>query len=243
MEIKNKTIIITGGARGIGKACALELAKKEAKVIIADIHQLENEEEFKKLNCLFIRTDITMENEVEKLRDFAMEKTGKIDVLINNAAKQTQNEFFKMSPSEFKEVIDVNLNGTFICSHIIGKEMKPSSKIINMLSVHYDLPRKNKYHYDASKAGVAILTKEMALDLVEKGITVNGISYGACNTPMNSDWLNDEKKVETTLSKIPLRWIAQPEEIAKFTSNILENFSDYTTGTIFTIDGGRNIMG
>ncbi len=84
-----------------------------------------------------------------------------------------------MRIEEFKSVIDVNLNGTFICSNVIGKVMNKGSKIINMLSVHYNLPRKNKYHYDSSKAAVAMLTKEMALDVAEKGITVNAISYGA----------------------------------------------------------------
>lgn len=111
-----------------------------------------------------------------------------------------------------------------------------------MLSVHYDKPRKNKYHYDASKAGVAMLTKEMALALIEKGITVNGISLGACNTPMNSNWINDKVKAEKKLEKIPLKWIAEPEDIANFTINVLESFSDYTTGSIFTIDGGRSLI-
>lgn len=110
-----------------------------------------------------------------------------------------------------------------------------------MLSVHYSKPRKNKYHYDASKAGIAMLTQEMALELADEGITVNGISYGACNTPMNSNWINDEALVNSTIKKIPLKWIAEPEEIARFTIVILKEFSDYTTGSIFNIDGGRNL--
>lgn len=146
-----------------------------------------------------------------------------------------------MKVNEFKSVIDTNINGTFICSNILGKEMKKGSKIINMLSVHYNKPRKNKYHYDASKAGVAMLTKEMALELADKGITVNGIEYGACNTLMNEDWINDIEKVNETIDKIPLKWIAEPEEIAAFVRVILENFSDYATGSIFNIDGGRSL--
>ena len=243
MEINNKVTIITGGANGIGKACAFKLAEKGGIVILADIDAKNGKKTERELanKCHFIKTDITKETDVINLKDFVMSKYGKIDILINNAAKQTENSFFNMKPEEFKSIVDTNLNGTFICSNILGKEMKNGSKIINMLSVHYNKPRKNKYHYDASKAGIAILTKEMALELVEKGITVNGISYGACDTLMNKKWINDEEKRKKTLQKIPLRWIAKPEEIATFVINILENFSDYATGSIFNIDGGREL--
>lgn len=243
MEIKDKVVVITGGANGIGKACAQELHKTYANIIIAEIDK-KNGEDIKKIlgnRCSFVKTDITMEREVIKLKEFIMSKYGRIDILINNAAKQTENSFFNMKVNEFKSVIDTNINGTFICSNILGKEMKKGSKIINMLSVHYNKPRKNKYHYDASKAGIAMLTKEMALELIDKGITVNGIAYGACNTPMNANWINNIEKVNETISKIPLRWIAEPEEIARFVRVILEDFSDYATGSIFNIDGGRSL--
>lgn len=243
MEINNKIIIVTGGANGIGKACVSKLVEKGGIVILADIDEKNGEKTEKELvnKCHFVKTDIAKETEVINLKDFVMSKYGKIDILINNAAKQTENSFFNMEPKEFKNIIDTNLNGTFICSNILGKEMKNGSKIINMLSVHYNKPRKNRYHYDASKAGVAILTKEMALELAEKGITVNGISYGACGTPMNKEWINNEEQIKRTLQKIPLKWIAKPEEIATFVINILENFSDYATGSIFNIDGGREL--
>ena len=239
MEIKNKVVLITGGANGIGKACAQELHKKDANIIIADIDKKNGEYIEKMLGnkCSFVQTDITIEKEVIKLKEFIMSRYGRIDIL----TKQTENSFFNMKVNEFKSVIDTNINGTFICSNILGREMKKGSKIINMLSVHYNKPRKNKYHYDASKAGIAMLTKEMALELIDKGITVNGIAYGACNTPMNAKWINDIEKFNETINKVPLRWIAEPEEIAKFVRVILEDFSDYATGSIFNIDGGRSL--
>ena len=243
MDFKDKVVVITGGANGIGKACAQELYKTDANIIIADIDK-KNGEDIEKIlgnRCSFVKTDITMEKEVIKLKEFIMSEYGRIDILINNAAKQTENNFFNMKVNEFKSVIDTNINGTFICSNILGKEMKNGSKIINMLSVHYNKPRKNKYHYDASKAGIAMLTKEMALELADKGITVNGIAYGACNTPMNIDWINNMEKVNETINKIPLKWIAEPKEIATFVRVILEKFSDHATGSIFNIDGGRSL--
>ena len=243
MNLKEKTVIITGGAKGIGKAIAFELLKEKCKVIILDIDKIEGRKLQNDLNDMieFINIDISKEEQVKEACDYIISKYKKIDILINNAAKQTENEFFKMSVKEFREIIDTNLVGTFICSSIFGKSMKRGNKIINMLSVHYNKPRKNKYHYDASKAGIAMLTQEMALELADKGITVNGISYGACNTPMNSNWIDNEDIVNNTLNKIPLKWIAEPEEIARFTIVILKEFSDYATGSIFNIDGGRSL--
>ena len=126
MQINNKVIIVTGGANGIGKACAYKFLEKGAKVIIADIDEKTGKNTEKELgeNCYFVKTDITNEIDVINLKDFIMSKYGKIDILINNAAKQTENSFFDMTPSEFRSVIDTNLNGTFICSNILGKEMK-----------------------------------------------------------------------------------------------------------------------
>ena len=239
--------IVTGASRGIGREIAKMLAKEDIQVIAnynnSEKKAIELQEELKKenINIDIFKADISKREDARKLVEYTLEKYKKIDILINNAAKQTQNAFFDMKVEEFKDVINVNLNGTFICSNIIGKTMGKGGKIINMLSVHYNLPRKNKYHYDASKAGVAMLTKEMALDLVERGITVNAISYGACNTPMNSDWINDKEKVKETKDKIPMKWIAEPEEIANFVKIILSDFSEYTTGSIFNIDGGRSI--
>ena len=245
MLIKGKTAVITGAAKGIGRACAIQLAKDGANVVIVDTDE-ENgkitEKSINKENVIFMKADVTKEREIREVCSKVLSKFDSIDILINNAAKQTEKPFFDMTVTEFRRVIDVNLTGTFICSNIIGNKMKKNGKIINMLSVHYDKPRKYKYHYDASKAGIAMLTKEMALELIERQITVNAISYGACNTDMNKNWLNDSQKVHQTLSKIPLKWIAEPEEIADFTINVLKNFSDYTTGSIFSIDGGRSLV-
>ena len=243
MDINNKVVVITGGANGIGKACVKEFLKEDAIIVIADVDKENGMKLTRELGDTvnFFKTDVAKEEDVINLKNYIMTKFGRIDILINNAAKQTENKFFEMKPEEFKRIIDTNLNGTYMCSNILGKEMKRGSKILNMLSVHYDKPRKYKYHYDASKAGIAILTKEIALELVNEGITVNGVSYGACRTSMNSEWIDDINKMNKTLEKIPMKWIAEPEEIAVFVVNILKNFCDYTTGSIFTIDGGRSL--
>jgi len=245
MKLNNKIVVITGVSKGIGKACALEFIKKGAIVYGIDI----DEENGKKLensipnNFTFIKADISKEEKIEKAKNIILKEKNGIDVLINNAARQTVANFWNTRIEDFRKVIECNLIGTFICSSVLGKEINTGGKIINMLSVHSKIVRKDKYAYDASKAGIEMLTKEMALDFADRNINVLGISYGACNTPMNNDWINNIEKKKETMKKIPIKWIAEPEEIAKFVLVILEIFSDYTTGNVFTIDGGRSLIG
>lgn len=242
MKLENKTVIVTGGAMGIGKACCEGFAAEGANVVLIDWDDMGKDTAAKiGERCMFIKADISDEDQIHEVKEEIMRKYGRIDVLVNNAAIQTENSFFKMSAAEFRKVIDVNLIGTFICSSTFGSEMKRGSTVVNMLSVHYDVPRLNKFHYDAAKAGMAIMTKEMALAVADKGITVNGVSYGACRTPMNRGWETSPESRLAAEKKIPLRWIAEPEEIAHFVTVVVKEFSKHATGSIFTYDGGRSI--
>lgn len=120
MKIKDKVIIVTGGANGIGKACTLKFLEKEAKVIVADIDIKNGKKLEKKLgqNCYFVKTDITKEIDIIKLKNSIIDRYGRIDTLINNVARQKENSFFNIKIDEFRNIIDANLNGTFICSNI-----------------------------------------------------------------------------------------------------------------------------
>lgn len=248
LDLQGKTIIVTGGARGIGEACCRLFAEKGANVVIADIdyeRALQVEKSVKKegYEIFAIETDVSDENQVKNMVKLVKEKYGKINILVNDAAIQEVKELQNISITEWRKVIDVNLNGTFLCSKEVIKEMKNGGQIINMLTVHSQLPRVNKYHYDASKAGIEILTKELALTYAKNNITVNALSFGAVSSPMNSDWLGDQEKVKHTLSKVPMEIIFKPEEIARFGYEILKNFSLYTTGSVFVVDGGRSLNG
>lgn len=131
LVLKNKTVVITGGAKGIGKACVSKMVEKEANVFFCDIDEYMGKETqrcIKKENCTFIKADITKEQEVNRFCDSIMKKSNSIDVLINNAAIQTENSFLNMTVEEFKKVVDVNLNGTFICSNIFANKMRERSK-------------------------------------------------------------------------------------------------------------------
>ena len=249
LDIKGKTIIVTGGAKGIGEACCRLFAEKGANIVIADI-DYENAVKVAKSiekktgsEVLTLKTDVTVEAEVKNLIKAAKEKFGSIDILINDAAIQIVDKFEKVSLEDWRRVLDVNLTGNFLCCREVIKEFKDGGQIINMTTVHSKLPRVNKYSYDASKAGMEMLTKSLARTYAKKNITVNAISFGAVSSPMNYDWLDDEDAVNNTLSKVPMEIIFKPEEVARFTYEILKNFSLYTTGSIFTIDGGRSLLG
>lgn len=248
LDIKGKTIIVTGGAKGIGESCCRILADKGANVVLADI-DYENAKRVEKSikdsggSIFALRTDVTVEEDVKNMVKVAKEKFGRVDILINDAAIQKVTKYEDISLDEWKSVIDVNLNGGFLCSREVVKEFSNGGQILNIITVHSGLPRTNKYSYDASKAGMEILTKELAKNYADKNITVNAISFGAVSTPMNEDWLNDENAVNNTLSKVPMNIIFKPEEIARFIYEILNKFSLYTTGSVFTIDGGRSLVG
>jgi NAD(P)-dependent dehydrogenase (short-subunit alcohol dehydrogenase family) len=241
MELKNKITIVTGAAMGIGKACAELFHEEGAKVIIADFNAEAGQKTAEEIGCDFFKTDISNEDDVTALKDYVLEKYGAIDILINNAALQNEKPFFDFTVADFRRDINVNLIGTFACIRIISEVMKPGSTMLNMLSVHYEQPRLNKFAYDASKAGGAMLIKESALALAERGITVNGISYGAVRTPMNGAWNDNPADMEAARKNIPLKWIGEPEEIARFAKTIITEFADCATGSIFTIDGGRRL--
>ena len=243
MNLNNKIVVVTGASNGIGMACVEDFLIKKAKVYGIDIDECNGKKlENKFNNFTYIQGDISNDIDISKAKKIILDKEGKVDILINNAAKQTSSSFFETSIDDFKDVINTNLIGTFICSKIIGELIGKNGKIINMLSVHSEVIRKNKYAYDASKAGIEMLTKEMALEFVDSDISVLGISYGACNTDMNKEWINIKEKRNETLEKIPMKWIAEPKEISGFVISVLENFSDYTTVNIFTIDGGRSLL-
>ncbi len=234
MELKNKTIVVTGAAMGIGEACAALLKENGARVIIADVDETAGRETAQRLGCDFFKTDISDENDLIALRDHIVSEYGSLDILVNNAARQTEKNFFDFTVKDFANDINVNLIGTFAAIRTLCEIMKPGSTILNMLSVHYEQPRLNKYAYDASKAGIAMLTKEAALVLADQGITVNAVSYGAVRTPMNRDWIEHPEHMEQAKEK-------EPEEIASFVRSILTEFSERATGSVFTIDGGRRL--
>ena len=238
--MKKKTIVITGGADGIGLSIAKKFNDNNYNIIIID-NNLKSINKIKDKNIHCYYADVSSEKQMSYVYLDIGKKFNHIDVLVNNAAKQTESSFNDTIYAEWKKVIDTNLNGTFLTIKNSINFMKNGSTILNVISVHYNKPRKNKYAYDASKAAIAILTQELALEFAHKNITVNALSFGAVKTNMNKDWINNDEKVKQVLSKVPLNKIFTSDEIASFAYSIINDFSIYSTGSIFTIDAGRSL--
>ena len=222
--MKKKTIVITGGSNGIGKSISLLYLNDNYNVCVIDIvNELD-----KNNNIDYYYGDVSNEFQMRNIFKMIGNKYNNIDILINNAGKQEISSFEKMSISSFKSIVNNNLNGMFICTKLAYKYMKNGSKILNILSVHHFKPRINKYHYDVSKAGINMLTNELA--------------FGAVKTNMNKEWLDNSKEVDKVISKVPLKILFEADEIARFAKNILDLFASYTTGSDFIIDGGRSLV-
>lgn len=231
-----KNIIITGGSSGIGKQCALLFKNNGYNVIVIDIIKC-NISNINSYLC-----DISNEQELKIIIKNIYNKYKTIDILINNAAVQVSKSFEKYSCVEWKKIMENNYIGTCNMIYYVSKLMKSHSTILNISSVHSYKPRKNKYAYDCSKSAIDMLTKELALELADKNITINSLSFGAVNTEMNDIWKNNLDLKIQAKSKVPLKIIFEPIQIANFCKIIVEKFSQYTTGSIFVIDGGRSLL-
>lgn len=240
--INNKTILVTGGCNGIGKAIAKKLSNENIVIVIDNdklaYESLKNECK----SIIFYNEDLTNYKEMKKIIDKIFFEYCNIDILINNASIQTVNDIMKLEITEFEKVIDVNLISNFYITQLVGNKMKSKSTILNIISTHYNKPRQDKIHYDISKTAVATLTKGFAMALSKKKITVNALAIGATYTNMNKNFEENEELVNIALNKIPLRHICTPEDIAGYVTNLLNDFSEHTTGSIFVIDGGRNLI-
>lgn len=233
-----KNVIITGGTSGIGLSCINVFKNNNYNVIVLSRTIPENKIE----NVNYYKCDISNQSEVENCINKIKSKYKNIDVLINNAGIQISDSFENYDVLEWKNIMNTNYFGTCNVIYNVTKIMKNNGKILNMLSVHSSLPRTNKYAYDSSKSALEILTKELALHFAPKGITINALSFGAVNTNMNKEWEVYPERKQIARSKVPLNIIFEPDEIANICYNIINNFSEYTTGSIFVVDGGRSLL-
>lgn len=252
MRLKNKIAIITGSSRGIGKSTALLFAKEGAKVII-DYHVSNIEpnaeenarsvvDEIKKngSEAIAIKCDVSKENEVKEMIKKTVDKFGKIDILVNNAGIVFDVPFLERTVEQWKQTMNVNLLGAFLCSKYASEQMlkNDNGKIINISSTNgINNFSPESMDYDASKAGIIILTRDLAKELAPK-IQVNSIAPGWVDTEMNKDLPKDFVEEET--EKIYLKRFAKPEEIAKSILFLASDDANYITGSILKVDGGYN---
>lgn len=244
MNSERKTAFITGASRGIGRAIALRLAKDGFNIVVnyskseKSAEEVVNEVKKYGVDAMAVKCDVSQYEDVEKAIDEIVKKFGNIDVVVNNAGITKDNLILKMSESDWDEVIDVNLKGTFNVIKFASKYMikKRKGKIINITSVVGMIGNAGQANYAASKAGVIGLTKSAAKELASRGITVNAVAPGFIETDM-TNVLKEEIK-ENMLKSIPLKRAGKLEDVAELVAFLASDASDYITGQVINVDGG-----
>lgn len=245
--LNSKTAIVTGAARGIGRAVALNLAESGVSLVL---NYYQNEKAALGLvkeidalggRCVLVQGDVSNPGDAQKLIDSALENFNELDILINNAGINKDNLLIRMKEEEFQRVVDVNLLGTFYCTKYASKIMmkKRFGRIVNVSSVVGIAGNAGQSNYAASKAGIIGFTKSVAKELATRNITVNAIAPGYIKTDM-TDQLSEEQK-DRILSRVPLGRFGLPEDVANMVNFLISDKADYITGQVFRIDGGMEI--
>jgi NAD(P)-dependent dehydrogenase (short-subunit alcohol dehydrogenase family) len=250
VALENKVVVVTGAARGIGKAIARRFLEEGARVVAADIDADGGSALVAELGAIgavrFVACDVGDAASVANLVASAITAFGEIDVLVNNAAILAAVDFLDLAEADFDRVLRVNLKGAFLCGQAVARHMVERVKaggtagaIVNLSSVNAVFAIANQVPYSVSKGGINQLTKVMALSLAPHGIRVNAIGPGSIMTEMLAAVMDDDAARKRILSRTPLGRIGDPAEIAAIAVFLASEQASYITGQTIYADGGR----
>ena len=241
--MQDQVAIVTGSSRGIGKAAALALAAEGASVVVNYARSSTAADEVVAEitgaggSAIALQADVSKEDQVDALIKGAMEKFGRIDVLVNNAGITRDTLLLRMKPADWQAVIDLNLTGVFLCTRAVAKIMlkQRSGRIINISSVAGLMGNPGQANYSAAKAGVIGFTKTVAKEMAPRGVTVNTVAPGFIETDMTNELSNTEE----ILKFIPLGRYGQASEVAGLIRFLAADpAAAYITGQVMNVDGG-----
>ena len=244
MKLKDRVAIVTGAARGIGKAIALSFVRDGAKVTLVDVDKgklevLQNEIEKEKGKVIAIPCDITKSVEVKAMVNDVQRAFGRVDILVNNAGIIRRGTIETVTEEDWDRVIEVNLKGTFNCCKAVAGIMKQQGygKIINVSSIAGKMGDiTSAPGYGPSKAGMDALTKTLARQLAQYGINVNGVAPHAIETEMSAQWSEERRK--EIIASIPLGRLGKPEDVANAVVFLASDEASFITGEILDVNGG-----
>lgn len=242
--MKEEVALITGSARGIGKATALRLAREGYKVVVCDliagesceqvVHEIRNSGGI----AIAIGCDITDPLQVKEMIRQVIDTFGRLDVLVNNAGIAKDNLLLRISDDEWLQTINTNLTGTFLCTRAAIRQMMKQryGRIINFSSVVGLYGNAGQAHYAASKAGIIGFTRSIAKEYGSRGITANAVAPGYIETPMTANMKKDYW--DEILKQVPLGRAGTPEDVAGVVAFLVSKDADYITGQVIVVDGG-----
>lgn len=239
---QGRVVIVTGGAQGIGEACARRFAQEGARVVIADVADGPGRALAVELGALYRHCDVGDKVDVDDLIAKVLATHGRIDVLVNNAGIFKAADFLDVTEDDFDEVLRVNVKGSFLMGQAVARAMaaRREGVIVNMSSVNGVLAIPSIASYNVSKGGINQLTRVMALALAEHGIRVNAVAPGTIATELAARAvLGSEAAREKVLSRTPMKRLGEPDEVADVVAWLASDAASYVTGEIVTVDGGR----
>jgi glucose 1-dehydrogenase len=247
MRLKDKVAIITGAATGIGQGIALRFAQEGASVVIDYVGKPDapNQtlEKVKGVGgkATAVEADVSNPEQVQHLIASAVQAYGKLDIIVNNAGIESKYHFVDHPIEKVRQILDVNLIGPFLVAQAGAKQMIKQGhggRIINISSVHEDLPMPTNAPYCASKGGLRMLARTIAVELAKDNITVNNIGPGAIYTPIDADIEAKPELEKALMSEIPLNRWGQPADVAAVAVFLASDESSYVTGSTYFVDGG-----
>jgi glucose 1-dehydrogenase len=247
MKLTGKTALVTGSNQGIGQAIALRLAEEGADLIIDYVTHpetaAETVESIRKLGrrAVAVQGDISKVADTQRMVAESVKALGGLDILVNNAGVERHASFWEVTEADYDLVLDINLKGAFFTTQAFVRhrmEVKQPGKVINLSSVHEDLPFPHFTSYCASKGGMKMVMRNLSIELAPYGITINNIAPGAIETPINTALLHDPVKLKALLDNIPLARLGKTSDVAGVAAFLASADADYITGATIVVDGG-----
>ncbi|HET6806454.1 MAG TPA: glucose 1-dehydrogenase [Frateuria sp.] len=247
MGLEGKVALVTGAAQGIGRAIALRLAQEGAAVVIED--RIANDRARETLaqvqaagaRACLIAGDVGKVEDDRRVIAEAVAQMGRVDILVNNAGVERRAGFLEVTEADYDLVLDVNLKGVFFLTQAFARHVRDrgeGGRIVNISSVHEELPFPHFASYCASKGGVRMLMRDLSVELAPLGITINNVAPGAIRTPINAHLMSDPALMKALRRNIPLQRLGSPEEVAGAVAFLCGDDASYMTGSTLFIDGG-----